>query len=52
MYRSAIFCDDETQFELARKSAEKFQQELDERGVTGTLSSSIRSKGKLKRYYK
>ena len=37
MYRSAIYCDDETQLELAEKSAETYQQNLKDRGVTGTL---------------
>ncbi|XP_063676907.1 peptide methionine sulfoxide reductase MsrA-like [Bolinopsis microptera] len=40
MYRSAIFCDNETQLELARKSAEKFQQNLDERG--GEITTEIK----------
>ena len=35
MYRSAIYCDDETDLELAKQSAETYQKNLNDRGVTG-----------------
>jgi len=42
VYRSAIFCDDETQLEQAKKSAEKYQQNLIDRGVTGEITTEIK----------
>ena len=38
MYRSAIYCEDETELELAKKSAEKYQQNLNDRGIRGILA--------------
>ena len=41
MYRSAIYCDDEAQLELAKKSAETYQQNLNARGVTGNRNYDL-----------
>jgi len=42
MYRSAIYCDDEAQLELAKKSAETYQQNLNARGITGEITTEIK----------
>jgi len=42
MYRSAIYCDDETQLELAKQSAQTYQKNLNDRGVSGEITTEIK----------
>ena len=51
MYRSAIYCMDEEQLELAKKSADIYQKNLQDRGVTGNKYSTIYHKFVLRHKY-